>query len=59
MTLHLEVAIPTFVGSALSCLATTCLGILYILFPPKKHIRQALILNLLTAGMFACHLRPL
>ncbi|EGP87642.1 uncharacterized protein MYCGRDRAFT_109455 [Zymoseptoria tritici IPO323] len=49
MPLHLEVAIPTLVGSALSCIATTIVAVLYILFPPEWHFRQALILNLLIA----------
>ncbi|CAK1368225.1 hypothetical protein CB0940_11098 [Cercospora beticola] len=45
----LEAAIPTFICSCLSFLASTVFGIFYILYPPERHFRQALIVNLLVS----------
>lgn len=50
--LELAVAIPSFIGSLTSCLATTIFAVLYYLFPPERHFRQALVVNLLLAGPF-------
>lgn len=50
MQLNLTIAIPTFVCSLLSFLASSTFAIFYILFPPERHFRQALIVNLLIAG---------
>ena len=50
MPLQLVVAIPTFVCSLLSFTASTTFAVFYILFPPERHFRQALIVNLLIAG---------
>ncbi|KAF2212753.1 hypothetical protein CERZMDRAFT_97248 [Cercospora zeae-maydis SCOH1-5] len=45
----LEVAIPTFVCSCLSFLASSVFAVFYFLYPPERHFRQALIVNLLVA----------
>ncbi|KAM3414841.1 hypothetical protein BST61_g9985 [Cercospora zeina] len=45
----LEVAVPTFMCSCLSFLASSVFGVFYILYPPERHFRQALIVNLLVA----------
>jgi len=50
MPLQLVVAIPTFVCSFLSLLADTTFAVFYMIFPPERHFRQALIVNLLVAG---------
>ncbi|CAK4033788.1 Hypothetical predicted protein [Lecanosticta acicola] len=50
MPLQLVIAVPTFICSLLSLLASTTFAILYILYPPERHFRQALIVNLLIAG---------
>lgn len=50
MPLQLVVAIPTFVCSCLSLLASTTFAVFYLIFPPERHFRQALIVNLLIAG---------
>ncbi|KAG5920848.1 hypothetical protein E4U42_006059 [Claviceps africana] len=42
-------AIPTFVGSALSFVASSTALVLHMTLPPKRHFRHALILNLLVA----------
>lgn len=44
------VAIPTFIGSLLSFLATSTAIVFHIMFPPSRHFRHALIINLLVAG---------
>ncbi|KAK3670410.1 hypothetical protein LTR78_009650 [Recurvomyces mirabilis] len=46
---HLAIAIPTFIGSMVSLLASTIFAIIYVVFPPKRHFRQVLICNLLLA----------
>ncbi|EME45134.1 hypothetical protein DOTSEDRAFT_127749 [Dothistroma septosporum NZE10] len=51
MPLQLVVAIPTFVCSCLSLLASTTFAIFYLIFPPERHFRQALIVNLLVADL--------
>ncbi|CZT18616.1 uncharacterized protein RCC_04460 [Ramularia collo-cygni] len=47
--LELAVAVPSFIGSLTSCLATTIFGVLYFIYPPERHFRQALVVNLLLA----------
>ncbi|PHH87571.1 hypothetical protein CDD83_8684 [Cordyceps sp. RAO-2017] len=47
--LDLAIAVPTFIGSLLSFLATTAAISLHVLSPPKQHFRHALIINLLVA----------
>lgn len=49
--LVLAAAVPTFVCSALSFMASTTFAIFYVLYPPERHFRQALIVNLLISGM--------
>jgi hypothetical protein len=51
--IELAVAIPTFIGSLLSFLATSIAIIFHIISPPSRHFRHALIINLLVAGMRA------
>lgn len=48
--LSLVVAVPTFVCSLLSFLASSIFAVFYILYPPERHFRQALVVNLLIAG---------
>ena len=50
MTLSIAITVPTLVGSCLSFTASSAVIISYILFPPQRHFRHALILNLLVAG---------
>ncbi|EME83467.1 uncharacterized protein MYCFIDRAFT_164643 [Pseudocercospora fijiensis CIRAD86] len=50
MPLSLVVAIPTFVCSLLSLVADATFVVFYVIFPPERHFRQALIVNLLAAG---------
>lgn len=59
MPLYLQTAVPSLVGSLLSCLATFTVLVLYIVFRQwQRSFRHALILNLSLAGMFS-HYRPL
>ncbi|KAF7190537.1 hypothetical protein HII31_08251 [Pseudocercospora fuligena] len=51
MPLSLVVAIPTFVCSLLSFLADATFVVFYLIFPPERHFRQALIVNLLAADL--------
>ncbi|WAO82859.1 Git3 domain-containing protein [Fusarium falciforme] len=44
------IAIPTFMGSLLSFLATSIAIVLHVVIPPKRHFRHALIINLLVAA---------
>ncbi|KAG5970415.1 hypothetical protein E4U55_001681 [Claviceps digitariae] len=44
-----SIVIPTFVGSLLSCVASSTALVLHMTLPPKRHFRHALILNLLIA----------
>lgn len=44
------VAIPTFIGSLASFLATSTAIVFHIMYPPTRHFRHALIINLLVAG---------
>ena len=46
----LVIAIPTFIGSAVSFLGTAMALVLHIIIPPKRHFRHALIVSLLIAG---------
>lgn len=46
----LAIAVPTFIGSVLSFVATTIAIALHVYKPPKRHFRHALIINLLVAG---------
>lgn len=48
--LQLVVILPTLTGSLLSFLATAAAIIGHFVFPPGRHFRHALILNLLVAG---------
>lgn len=48
--IDMVVAIPTFIGSLLSFLATSSAIVLHVVAPPKQHFRHALIMNLLVAG---------
>lgn len=50
---NLVIAIPTFIGSLASFIATTVVIVLHIFIPPKRHFRHALILSLLIAGQSA------
>ena len=44
------IAVPTFIGSLLSCLGSaTAIGF-HIARPPQRHFRHSLIVNLLVAG---------
>ncbi|PHH64216.1 hypothetical protein CDD81_4830 [Ophiocordyceps australis] len=45
----LAIAVPTFIGSLLSFIATSIAITLHLLSPPKRHFRHALIINLLVA----------
>ena len=45
-----NITVPTFVGSVLSFLATSSALALHVAFPPKRHFRHALIINLMIAG---------
>ncbi|PHH67532.1 hypothetical protein CDD82_1388 [Ophiocordyceps australis] len=45
----LAIAVPTFIGSLLSFLATSVAIVLHFISPPKRHFRHALIINLLVA----------
>ncbi|KAK1624275.1 hypothetical protein BDP81DRAFT_453884 [Colletotrichum phormii] len=48
----LAVSIPTFIGSVLSALFTFTVLILHFISPPRRrHVRHALIVNLLLSGM--------
>ena len=47
---ELGVSIPTLVGSLMSFVASLVVIGLHIVFPPKRHFRHALIINLLVAG---------
>lgn len=49
--LELAVAVPTFIGSLMSFLATTTAIVFHIVYPPQRHFRHALVINLLVAGM--------
>lgn len=44
------IAIPTFIGSLLSFLASAVAIVLQIARPPRRHFRHALIVNLLISG---------
>ena len=46
-----SIAVPTLIGSVLSCIATFTVIVLRCLGPSKRHPRHALVLNLLVAGM--------
>lgn len=48
--LDLAIAVPTFIGSLLSFVATSAAIVMHIVNPPKRHFRHALIINLLVAG---------
>jgi hypothetical protein len=48
--LDLAVSIPTFVGSSLSFLAASTVLLLQLIYPPGRHFRHALIVNLLISG---------
>lgn len=48
--LSLVVAVPTFICSLLSLMASCVFALFYILYPPERHFRQALVVNLLLAG---------
>ncbi|KJZ68280.1 hypothetical protein HIM_12329 [Hirsutella minnesotensis 3608] len=48
-SIDLVVAVPTFIGSFLSFMATSVAMMLHVLSPPKRHFRHALIINLLVA----------
>ncbi|ODA77333.1 hypothetical protein RJ55_06961 [Drechmeria coniospora] len=49
--IHLIVAIPTLIGSLLSFLANFTALLLHILYPPQRHFRHALIVNLFIADL--------
>ncbi|KAF7510309.1 hypothetical protein GJ744_006805 [Endocarpon pusillum] len=49
MAPSIAITIPTLVGSCLSCIASSTVIVSYVLFPPKRHFRHALIVNLLVA----------
>lgn len=53
---ELAVTVPALVGSTVSFLACTAFAVVYIILPPKWHLRQALIINLLLAGKSTEHL---
>jgi hypothetical protein len=48
--LDLAIAVPTFIGSLLSFLATATAIILQMIHPPDRHPRHAFIINLLVSG---------
>ncbi|XP_044716430.1 G protein-coupled glucose receptor regulating gpa2 domain-containing protein [Hirsutella rhossiliensis] len=48
-SIDLAIAVPTFIGSLLSVVATAVAISLHIVNPPKRHFRHALIINLLAA----------
>lgn len=48
------IALPTFIGSLLSFLASAVAIGFQIARPPRRHFRHALIVNLLVAGMLFC-----
>lgn len=49
--LDLAVSIPTFVGSSLSFLAASTVLLLQLIYPPGRHFRHALIVNLLISDL--------
>jgi hypothetical protein len=44
-------ALPTFIGSLLSFLASGTAIVFQAIRPPQRHFRHSLIVNLLVAGM--------
>lgn len=56
--LELAVAIPTFIGSLMTFLATSTAIVFHIIYPPSRHFRHALIINLLVAGTLTRCLSP-
>lgn len=57
VAIEAAVAIPTFIGSLLSFLATSTAIVFHVISPPSRHFRHALIINLLVAGMSS--IRPI
>lgn len=54
MSYDAEVLIPTLIGSILSCVATTCVLISYVIYAnQQKSFRHALVLNLALAGKYS------
>ncbi|VUC28821.1 unnamed protein product [Clonostachys rosea] len=49
--LDLAVSIPTFVGSSLSFFAASTVLLLQLIYPPGRHFRHALIVNLLISDL--------
>jgi hypothetical protein len=49
----LVVAIPTFIGSLLSFLASLTVIVLQVANPPRRHFRHSIIINLLASGAAA------
>lgn len=56
--LSLATAVPTFVCSSLSFIASSIFAVSYIMYPPERHFRQAMIVNLLVSGMLDIYRGP-